>query len=46
MEANAVYHSRELIELKPSWCAFSLISLFGFVDFKVDFISYEFNIQS
>ena len=34
IEAIALRHSRELIGLKPSWCTFNPISLFGFPDFK------------
>ena len=35
MEATALCHSRELASLKPSWCTFNPISLFGFPDFKL-----------
>ena len=40
-EANSFRHSRQLTALKSSWCSLSPISLFGFPDFKISFISLE-----
>ena len=37
---SALHHFRKLTGLKPSWCAFSPISPFGFLDFKINFISF------
>ena len=37
-EATILYRSRELTDLKPSWYTFTSISLFGFPDFKINFI--------
>ena len=39
-EATALHHSCKLAGLKPSWCIFSCSSLFGFLDFKINFISF------
>ena len=39
-EAAALHHSKESTNLKPSSCAFSPIDLFGFPDFKINFISF------
>ena len=38
-EATALHHSKILTSLKASWRTFSPISLFGFPDFKINFIS-------
>ena len=38
MEAIALRHSKELIGLKPSWCIFSPVSIYNFLDFKINFI--------
>jgi hypothetical protein len=38
-KATALRHSRDLVDFKPSWCTFSPISHFGFVDFIVNFTS-------
>ena len=37
-EATALQHSRKLVGFKPLWCTFKPISLFGFPDFKFNFI--------
>ena len=41
MEVTALYHSRESVGLMPSWYSFSLISLYGFQDFKINFIAFH-----
>ena len=41
-KATTLRHSKELSSLKPSWCIFNLISLFSFLDFKANFISFQF----
>ena len=38
-ETSTLRHSRELTGLKPSSCTFNPISLLGFPNFKIDFIS-------
>ena len=38
-EATALRHSKELNGLKPSWCTFNPVSLFGFPNFKINFVS-------
>ena len=43
-EATTLLHSKELVGLKPSRFTFSLISLFDFMDFKINFIWLYFSI--
>lgn len=40
-EANTLCHSRKSLGLKPSWCIFSPISFFGFLNFIIIFISFQ-----
>ena len=42
MDTSTLHHSRELAWLTPSYCTFSPISLFGFLDFKSNSISFPF----
>jgi hypothetical protein len=41
IKATALCHSKEIIDKKPSWCTFNPISLFGFLNFKINSISYH-----
>ena len=38
-EATALCHPRELASLKPSLSTYNPISLFSFLDFKINFVS-------
>ena len=45
-EATALCHYRELIGLKPSSCTFIPINLFGFPDYKINFISFSYHTRT
>ena len=46
IEVAALCHSRELIGLKPSSCTFIPVSLFGFPDYKINFISFSYHTRT
>ena len=39
-KATALRHFKELVGLKLSWCSFSYIISFDFMDFNINFVSF------